>query len=76
MNVPILTHIGDTMIRIDGYYLYNIGAVLSPFSNLHEGATYVSMILQLMKAESELDKFISRSVFTLRASYVNAQTLC
>lgn len=62
------------MQKIDGYYLYRLGAALHPLSELRYESeweknpqTYRDAYFPLVAAETALDEFLHRSVFQVRS---------
>lgn len=61
--------------RIDGNYLYVTGHQIRPLNNLSDNATYAQALFPLLVAEQALDTFLHLSVFKLRYSLTNGETL-
>jgi hypothetical protein len=70
------------MQRVDGYYLYQVGAAIHPLAEFHAawgplgGPTTLQQIqLPLYIAEASLEPLLSRSVFQLRTSLQSGHIL-
>ncbi len=56
------------MQRIDGYYLYQVGASLRPLSTIRHDSKFIDTLVPLYIAEVALDTLLLRSVFKLKTS--------
>lgn len=56
---------GEDVIKIDGYYLYQIGAAIRPLVDLKESCTKKDMVTAIWGAEYYLDGLLNRSVYKL-----------
>src|SRR6266487_1070387 len=57
------------MIRIDGFYLYTLGANLKPISDVKAGSSSTDYFIPLYIARASLDEFLHRSVFQPKVSF-------
>lgn len=60
--------LGGDMQRIDGYYLYSVGAALHPLSTIRYDTKFQDAFLPCFVAEGALEPFLFRSVFKLKTS--------
>ena len=51
------------MQKIDGYYLYMVGASIHPLADFHKNLTYSSVHIPILIAHGSLETFLQRSVF-------------
>jgi hypothetical protein len=58
-----------SMVRVDGYYLYYLGATLAMLRALKKDTKASDAALRLYMAEARLDEFLHRSVFRLKTAY-------
>ncbi len=56
------------MLRIDGFYLYHVGYMLHPLSQVSHDTTFQDLYLDLLRAEGVLAPLLHGSVFNLRSS--------
>jgi len=54
------------MIRVDPYFLYQVGAAIRPLLNIEEGITKIELRYLLWPADNWLDALLNRSVYRLQ----------
>src|SRR5438046_1751703 len=55
------------MIRIDGFYLYTVGAAIRELNRITVGSDFKSSLLALYIADNTLQTFVSNSVYKFKA---------
>jgi len=63
------------MIRVDAYFLYQVGAAIRPLTNVASGWTKNQLRQRLWTAEHWLDTLLNRSVYKLQTSWAGGNTL-
>src|SRR3990167_16530 len=71
-----LLQTGDSIVqKVDGYYLYQVGASIHPLSEIRESTTYSDALLPILIAYGILDTFLNRSIFRPRMCLQNGKAL-
>lgn len=63
------------MIRIDGNFLYQLGAEIRPLQSIHQNMTKNQVWMTLWNAETWLDALLNRSVYRLQTSWASGIAL-
>jgi len=66
---------GLAMIRLDGNFLYQVGAALHPLQSINQNWTKGQTWLALLSAENWLDSLLNRSVYRLQTSWASGNQL-
>lgn len=75
MNSLFPTKKEGPMIRIDGYYLYNVASAIHPLGSVSDQMTYDEAWLTALIAKGELERFITSSVYRPQTSASAASEL-
>lgn len=65
----------DPMIRINGHYLYEVGAQITPLGEIQAGMALDDAYIPLLVAEGGLRPFVFESVFKLKTSFQSGSEL-
>lgn len=63
------------MIRVDPYFLYQVGAALRPLLSVEESITKVQLRYLLWPADTWLDAILNRSIYRLQTSRASGEEL-
>jgi len=56
------------VLRIDGYYLYSVGASIHPLRDIVATAKFTDVLWPLLIADGALEPFINQSVYSIKTS--------
>lgn len=65
----------DDVIRLNGFYLYEVGSQVHPIAEIKEGDGHEKAYFSLLVAEGALSPFLLRSIYRPKTSYGPANTL-